>query len=106
VPKHAEPAPRDPEQIIDEQAREIARLPGELERVDREGERLQQERERLRRENERLQDELEAARRAAKGQAAPFSKGALRATPKSPGRKAGRAYGRGATRPQLRRRND
>jgi len=38
-------------------------------------------------------EELEAARHAAKRQAAPFSKGAPRASPRQPGRKPGRAYG-------------
>jgi transposase len=85
--------PDDPQRIIDEKDREIAQL-------RRENERLERDRDRLRRENERLHRELETARRAAKRQAAPFSKGAPTATPKRPGRKAGRAYGRRATRPQ------
>ena len=38
-------------------------------------------------------EELEAARHAAKRQAAPFSRGAPRASPRQPGRKPGRAYG-------------
>lgn len=83
----------DPQRIIREKDDEIARLRDQLDRVQR-------ERDRLRRENDRLKDELEAARRAARRQAAPFSKGAPRPTPKRPGRKAGRAYGRRATRPQ------
>ncbi len=85
--------PDDPQRIIAEKDREISRL-------RRENERLERERDRLRRENERLKTELEAARRAAKRQAAPFSKGAPVAKPKRSGRKAGRAYGRRATRPQ------
>jgi transposase len=83
----------DPQRIIDEQHREIARLRHENERLER-------ERDRLRRENERLKTELETARAAAKRQAAPFSKGAPGPTPKRPGRKAGRRYGRRATRPR------
>jgi transposase len=43
----------------------------------------------LRAEVERLKQELEEARRAAKRQAAPFSKGPPRAHPKRPGRKPG-----------------
>ena len=56
-----------------EQAREIERLRRENERLRRDLERVQQERDRLERERDRLRDELEAARRAAKRQAAPFS---------------------------------
>lgn len=61
---------------------------------DLEIERLRREVERLRRENERLKRELDAARRAGKRQAAPFSKGALTPQPKAPGRRAGRRHGR------------
>src|SRR3954469_21875166 len=43
----------------------------------------------LRAEVERLKAELEQSRRAGKRQAAPFSKGAPKADPKRPGRKAG-----------------
>ena len=81
-------------------AREVERLREQLERVERERdelrrdrERLQRERDQLERERDRLRDELEAARRAAKRQAAPFSKGDPKATPKRPGRKPGRRYG-------------
>jgi transposase len=81
-------------------AREVERLREQLKRVERERdelrrdrERLQRERDQLERERDRLRDELEAARRAAKRQAAPFSKGEPAATPKRPGRKSGRRYG-------------
>lgn len=47
----------------------------------------------------RLQAEVEAARRTSKRQAAPFSKGAPRQNPKTPGRKAGQDYGPKAHRP-------
>lgn len=80
------------QRIIRHKDQEITRLREELARVDR-------ERERLRRDNARLKDELESARRAAKRQAAPFSKGAPTPRPKRPGRKPGRAYGRRVTRP-------
>jgi transposase len=63
------------------------------ERLREENARLQRELERVKRERDRLRDELETARRAAKRQAAPFSKGQPKATPRRPGRKAGRAYG-------------
>jgi transposase len=64
-------------------------------------EQLRQENERLRRENEGLRGELDVARasldqarRQAKRQAAPFSKGPPKPQPKKPGRKAGKAHGR------------
>ena len=47
-----------------------------------------------------MRDELEAARRVAKRQAAPFSKGAPKATPRRSGRKAGRHYGPRRWRPR------
>lgn len=84
----------------DDTAREVERLREQLQRVERERdelqrdrERLQRERDQLERERDRLRDELEAAYRAAKRQAAPFSKDAPTATPKRPGRKPGRRYG-------------
>lgn len=61
---------------------------------DEEIARLRREVERLRRENERLKKELDAARRAGKRQAAPFSKGAPAPQPKSAGRRAGPRHGR------------
>jgi transposase len=76
----------DPQQIIDEQAREIERLREDLRRSEA-------ERQRLRRENEKLKDELDAARRAVYRQAAPFARGVTVATPRLPGRKRGAAYG-------------
>lgn len=83
--------PPDPQQIIDDQRREIDRLREDLRRSEA-------ERQRLRRENEKLKDELEAARRAVYRQAAPFSRGTRVAAPKRPGRTAGTAYGRHAHR--------
>jgi len=85
VPQRDDPE-RDPQQIIDEQARRIAQLEQDLRRSEA-------ERQRLRRENEKLKDELEAARRAVYRQAAPFSRGTRVAEPKRPGRKAGDGYG-------------
>jgi transposase len=61
---------------------------------DRQLERLQKELERLRKENEELRRRLEEALRAAKRQAAPFSRQSPQEHPKKPGRKAGRCYGR------------
>jgi transposase len=87
--------------------REVERLREQLTRVERERDqlrrerdRLQRERDQLERERDRLRDALEAAHRAAKRQAAPFSKGTPTATPRRPGRKAGRAYGPRRWRPR------
>lgn len=88
-PPDAEPS--DPQQIIDDQAREIERLREDLKRSEI-------ERNRLRRENERLKEDLEMARRRATRQAAPFSRGLPKACPERPGRKSGAAYGRKAHR--------
>ena len=90
MPQRDEPT-RDPQHIIDEQARRIAELEADLRRSEA-------ERQRLRRENEKLKDELEAARRAVYRQAAPFSRGTRVADPQRPGRKPGAAYGRCAHR--------
>lgn len=60
---------------------------------EQERERLERERERLRQENEKLKRQLEEAQRASKRQAAPFSRGTRKQNPKTPGRKAGAAYG-------------
>jgi transposase len=92
VPQHDEPPPPNPQQIIEDQRREIDRLREDLRRSEA-------ERQRLRRENERLKDELEAARRAVSRQAAPFARGTRVAHPQRPGRKPGAAYGRRAHRP-------
>lgn len=56
--------------------------------------RLEREIERLQAENEHLRRALEEALRAAKRQAAPFSRRHLKAYPQKPGRKAGPDYGR------------
>src|SRR5512133_3759896 len=72
---------------------EQRRLEAERERLRGENERLRAERERLQELNERLRGEVEALRRAAKRQAAPFSKGDPTPHPKRPGRKPGAAYG-------------
>ncbi len=96
----ADPSQEDLERRIREERRERERLREENERLQREVDRLredcdrlQRERDRLERERDELEKELETARRAAKRQAAPFSKGAPTPTPRRPGRKPGRAYG-------------
>ena len=81
---------RDPEWR--ERAERAERERTQLERVER-------ERDRLRRENDRLKHELDLARRAAKRQAAPFSKGPPTPTPWRAGRRVGRRHGRHAHRP-------
>jgi transposase len=86
-----DPAAGDPQEIIDEQRREIDRLREDLRRSEA-------ERQRLRRENDKLKDELDAARRAVYRQAAPFSRDTRVAVPRRPGRKPGAAYGRRAHR--------
>ena len=61
---------------------------GDLERTERDRAKVERERDRLRRENERLKQALDLARRAAKRQAAPFSKGAPTPAPRRAGRRA------------------
>jgi len=71
----------------------------ESERLQSETERLQRELERVKEENEQLRKDLELTQRAARRQAAPFSRGQLKSHPKSPGRKPGAAYGQHHRRP-------
>lgn len=73
----------------------IPSFQGLLERIAR-LERLLAEKDRRIAELERL---LEQSRRGGKRQAAPFSKGSAKESPKRPGRKRGARYGRQATRP-------
>jgi transposase len=67
--------------------------------LQQERERLERERDRLRQENEKLKKQLEEAQRAAKRQAAPFSRGTRNIHPKPPGRKPGAAYGQHRRKP-------
>src|SRR5512132_1002329 len=79
---------------------EQQRLEAEHERLRVENERLRAERERLQEINQRLRGEVEALRRAAKRQAAPFSRDDPVPNPKRAGRKPGVGYGtRGHRRP-------
>lgn len=71
----------------------------QLDQTLREKQRLENDNARLRQEIGRLQKELESAQRAAKRQAAPFSRGQRKSPPESPGRKPGKAYGRHHRRP-------
>jgi transposase len=71
----------------------------ESEHRQKELERLQEENQRLHEENQRLREDLEAAQRAAKRQAAPFSRGKPKPNPQRPGRKSGAAHGPHSHRP-------
>ena len=71
----------------------------QVEQLEDEKQRLHEKLERLREENERLRNELEAAMRAGKRQAAPFSRGKPKDNPKPPGRKSGKAHGAHHQRP-------
>ena len=86
--------------------RRIRELSQELGRTRRERDQACQAAERLRKENQRLEGELkrlrkdlEAAQRAAKRQAAPFSRGQPQSDPQPPGRNSGAAYSRHHQRP-------
>jgi transposase len=81
---------RDEQQRLE---RERKRLESDGARLRGENERLRAERERLREVNKRLRGEVEALRRAAKRQAAPFSKDDPVPNPRRSGRKPGAAYG-------------
>src|SRR5919197_1481395 len=82
------------------------RLYQQLGRLERENAALHAEVDRLRRANQQLQTrvrkltgQVEELRRAAKRQAAPFSRDTPTPHPRRPGRKPGAAYGRRARRP-------
>jgi transposase len=89
----------NPLRRIRELTEELGRTRRECDQVREDAKRLQQELERLKEENQRLRKELEAAQRAAKRQAAPFSRGQPKSDPRPPGRKSGAAYGRHSQRP-------
>jgi transposase len=61
--------------------------------LEQDNEHLEIENQRLQEENKRLRIQLEAAQRAARRQAAPFSRGKPKSRPKRPGRKSGAAHG-------------
>lgn len=71
----------------------------ENERLRGENGRLRNERDRLRARVKELEGKVEELRRAAKRQAAPFSRGERNETPRRPGRRPGSEYGRKAHRP-------
>jgi len=77
-----------------EQARQrIEQLEREKAGLAQDNQRLEQERQRLQEEIRKLRKELETAQRAARRQAAPFSRGKPKTHPKAPGRKSGAAHG-------------
>jgi hypothetical protein len=79
--------------------RENEKLRREKELIEHQKELLEKEKEKLRQDRDRLKRELDLARRAAKRQAAPFSKGEPKTHPRRPGRKPGVPYGRKGHRP-------
>jgi transposase len=83
----------DAQRQRDRLRRDHDRIKHENDRLREENAKLERERDRLRREIERLTQALEAARRAGKRQAAPFSKGAPITPPRPPGRRSGRRHG-------------
>ena len=83
----------NPLRRIRELAQELVRTQEERDQARRRNEQLEKENERLQEENRRLRKELDAAQRAARRQAAPFSRGQPQSHPKTPGRKAGAAHG-------------
>jgi transposase len=84
---------------IRELVQELRRTREERDQAQRRNEQLEKESQRLREEVERLRRELEAAQRAARRQAAPFSRCRPKSQPKAPGRKPGAAYGQHHRRP-------
>lgn len=89
----------NPIRRIKELAQELRRAVEQRDQALQDKQRLESENARLREEIERLQRELEAAQRAARRQAAPFSRGQRKSHPKSPGRKPGARYGKHHRRP-------
>lgn len=93
------PQSLNPIRRIKELAQELRRVLEQRDQALQDKQRLESENARLREELERLQKELEAAQRAARRQAAPFSRGQRKSPPKSPGRKPGARYGTHHRRP-------
>jgi transposase len=79
--------------------RRTRRLQQDKRRLERERCRLERQLERRQRETQRLRQALEQAQRAARRQAAPFSRGRPQREPRPPGRRPGPDYGPRARRP-------
>jgi transposase len=77
----------------DQARRRNEQLEREKAGLAQDNERLENERQRLQGEIEKLRKELETVQRAARRQAAPFSRGLPKSHPKTPGRKSGAAHG-------------
>lgn len=83
----------NPVRRIRELVQGLRRAREEGEQSRRRIEQLEKENQRLEEENKRLRKELETAQRAARRQAAPFSRGKPKSPPQRPGRKSGAAHG-------------
>ena len=79
--------------------RDKQNLEQDKQRLERDKKRLERDRQRLQEKLVRLEAALEAARRAGKRQAAPFSRGEPQSHPRRPGRRAGAAHGPSTFRP-------
>lgn len=103
MPERAKPTSiQDAQRELERLRRKIEDSQSECDRLREENARLERERDRLHREIERLTQALEAAQRAGKRQAAPFSKGAPTTEPRRTGRHGGGQHGRhGHRRPPL-----
>jgi transposase len=89
----------NPIRRIKELAQELLRALEQRDQALQDKQRLESENARLREEIGRLQKELEGAQRAARRQAAPFSRGLGKSHPQSPGRIPGTRYGKHHRRP-------
>ena len=78
---------------IRELVQELRRTREERDQARRRNEQLEKENQQFQEEIKRLRKELDTAQRAARRQAAPFSRGQTKSQPKRPGRKSGDAHG-------------
>src|SRR5260370_26006977 len=83
----------NPVRHIRELVQELRRRREEGHQVRRRNEEWEKENQQFREEIKRLRKDLEAAKRATRRQAAPFSRGLPKNHPKTPGRKSGAAHG-------------
>ena len=100
--QEAERLQRESERLQDENQRlqeQNQRLQEQKQRLEEQKQRLEEQKQRLEDELKKVRKELEGAQRAAKRQAAPFSRGQPKSDPKPPGRKSGAAHGRHHQRP-------
>jgi len=84
---------------IRELTQELRRTQEERDQARRRNEQLEKENQQSQEEIKRLRNELEAAQRASRRQAAPFSRGKPKSRPRTPGRKSGAAHGQHHQRP-------